>query len=442
MNWLARQRLLIRILVNGVLLLTVAAIVSFELYSILMRPQFDYDSGRLQTFIASDACARVSENGGDPPGHRRYESTVYKLDGTLVRTWITPEFPPVEGKDLEVLKATGRVDLQGKAQARQAFLCADLLPGAYAVVGPSPLRFSFDRAALMLAISILAVAIGAVPLVRSITQPIERIAAATRAFGKGDFSARAPTDRKDEIGDLAHVFNDTADRLVRLMRAEKELMANVSHELRTPLARIRVVLESAQEDPARAQALLQEIEYDLNDLERLVEDVMETMRLDTGSVSGDLQLPVRLEEIDGSAFLTNAGQRFIKNHSKRSLTVDVPAELRFQADERLLRRVIDNLLDNARKYSEENSTIVLRGRSLGGQVHISIEDRGIGIDKEDLGKVFTPFFRTDRSRSRATGGAGLGLALAKRIVDAHDGRIEVESEVGTGTHVHVVLKGA
>jgi len=433
-----RQRLLFRVVALFAILLGVASIVSYTCAALLLKPQFDEDSGRLEAYIASDACARTADHEPDTVGLKRYESTVYNLEGSLIRTWATPPFEPVGGEALDKLKKDGHLDL--KASSQKAFLCEEL-PGAYAVVGPSALRFSFDRTAINVVISIVAVAIGAIPLVRSIVGPIERVAGATRAFGQGDFSVRAPAERGDEVGDLGKAFNEMAERLAQLMRAEKELMANVSHELRTPLARIRVVLESAQEDPERAQALLHEIEYDLNDLERLVEDVMETMRLDIGSAMSDphLHLPVRLAKIDVAAFASNTAQRFSKNHPSRKLEVVVPAGLTIRADERLLRRLVDNLLDNARKYSENETTITIRAKAEGELVRLSVEDKGIGIDSADVDKVFLPFFRTDRSRSRKTGGVGLGLALAKQIIDAHGGKISVESEPGKGTRVHVLL---
>lgn len=432
-----RQRLLFRVVGLFAILLGVASIFSYTCASLLLKPQFDADSGRLEAFIASDACARTADHEPDTSGLKRYESTIYLLDGTLVRTWATPPFAPVEREALEAMKRDGRVELKGRNM--KAFLCEEL-PGAYAVVGPSALRFSFDRTAINVVLSIVAVAIGAIPLVRSIVGPIERVAAATRAFGQGDFSVRAPAERQDEVGDLGTAFNEMAERLAQLMRAEKELMANVSHELRTPLARIRVVLESAQEDPERAQALLREIEYDLNDLERLVEDVMETMRLDIGSAMSDPHLTVRAAKVDVADFLANSAQRFSKNHPARKLKVNVPEGLAVRADERLLRRLIDNLLDNARKYSEDETPIAIYAAPDGESVRITVEDKGIGIDSADVEKVFLPFFRTDRSRSRKTGGVGLGLALAKRIIDAHNGKIVVESEPGKGTRVHVVLE--
>jgi signal transduction histidine kinase len=110
-----------------------------------------------------------------------------------------------------------------------------------------------------------------------------------------------------------------------------------------------------------------------------------------------------------------------------------------EGDQALLQRAVDNLLDNARKYSEADQPVALRASAGDGRLVVEVQDRGIGIDPADLPKLFTPFFRTDRSRSRASGGVGLGLAMAKRIVEAHGGTISAESRSNAGTTFRVTL---
>jgi signal transduction histidine kinase len=117
--------------------------------------------------------------------------------------------------------------------------------------------------------------------------------------------------------------------------------------------------------------------------------------------------------------------------------LDRPASL--TADRALLRRAIDNLLDNAQKYSDPDAPVRLCARVESGAAVIEVEDRGAGIPEEDLPNLFRPFFRGDRSRTRATGGVGLGLVLARRIVEAHGGRLEIESRVGEGTTARIAL---
>jgi len=217
----------------------------------------------------------------------------------------------------------------------------------------------------------------------------------------------------------------------------------VSHELRTPLARIRVVLELAAEgDPERTRAFLSEISADLSELENLLKDVLTGARLEMvdGATSAADVSPHR-RETTPNAIADRATERFRMNHPTRTLDVDVASELpRISVDPMLFRRAIDNLLENADRYSPDPSTAVaLTVRAADGSVEFTVSDRGMGIAKEDLPLVFTPFFRAERSRSRDTGGVGLGLALVKRIALAHGGTVAVDSDLGAGTTVTIAI---
>jgi two-component system OmpR family sensor kinase len=279
---------------------------------------------------------------------------------------------------------------------------------------------------------------------RSLARPLQALAATTREFGAGRLDIRAKMKRADEIGEVAKAFDDMAERITTLLQTERELLANVSHELRTPLARIRVALDLANEaDPGDARVSLGEIAQDLAELERIVDDVLASARLalDVGAPSSSPGMLVRAERLDAHALLDKSVARFRAAHPNRPLHVrmspDLPA---IMADAVLLRRVVDNLLDNAHKYTESaKKPIVLEARAADDFVLIEVEDQGVGIDKADLERLFEPFFRADRSRTRATGGLGLGLALARRVVDAHKGTITFTSEIGKGTTARVRL---
>jgi signal transduction histidine kinase len=149
---------------------------------------------------------------------------------------------------------------------------------------------------------------------------------------------------------------------------------------------------------------------------------------------------LRREPVLASELLARAAVRFRRLHPQRVLELDGAAVRQpLEADPGLLDRVLDNVLDNAAKYSDAASPITLSASEAEGGAAIVVRDWGIGISSEDLQRVFTPFFRGDRSRTRDTGGVGLGLALAKRIVEAHGGRITLESRPGEGTNVRVWL---
>jgi signal transduction histidine kinase len=282
---------------------------------------------------------------------------------------------------------------------------------------------------------------------RSLARPLQKLADTTRAFGKGQLDARANMSRSDEIGEVAKAFDDMAERIAKLLQTERELLANVSHELRTPLARIRVALDLANEgDPRMAMESLGEIAQDLAELERIVDDVLASARLalDASAPASRPTMLVRTERLDTEALIDKSVARFKAAHPERTLEVRLGKHLpAIMADAVLIRRVFDNLLDNAHKYTEEaKEPIALEAHADGDAVVIEVKDHGIGIDKADLARLFEPFFRADRSRTRSTGGLGLGLALARRVVDAHNGSITFTSEVGSGTVARVRLPGA
>ena len=279
---------------------------------------------------------------------------------------------------------------------------------------------------------------------RALTRPLADLAATARAFGQGRLEARSGIARKDEFGEVAKAFDEMADRIEKLVRAEKELLANVSHELRTPLARIHVALDLAAEGGAgMARESLSEIAEDLAELERIVGDVLMATRLSLrdGVTTGHSLPPLRQVSVDTRALLDKALARFHSVHPDRGLDVKLASDMRtLHADPVLLRRVIDNLLENAHKYTEDRARqIAVVGTSENDVVVIEIRDRGIGIGKDDLLRVFDPFFRADRSRTRATGGLGLGLALVRSIVEAHGGHVVLKSELGIGTCARIEL---
>ena len=309
---------------------------------------------------------------------------------------------------------------------------------------PRP-RFYALPPVLTVLVGLVIILVGAALNTRWLTRPLERLSRAVHSLGRGNFDARAPVDRNDELGEVAKVFNEMAQRVQQLLLAEKELLANVAHELRTPLARIRVATEIASEsDFDQMRASLADITLDLSELEVLTDDVLTATRFQLSSGPLPAMFDLCVEETCAQMVAERAAERFRIRHPSRTLILECSQQLpTVEVDRGLFRRVIDNLLENADKYSPEPSTpISLR---LFGQEHwvfFEVRDAGSGITSEDLPHIFTPFFRAERSRSRATGGVGLGLTLAKRIVEAHSGGIELTSELGLGTSVRVRLPAA
>jgi two-component system, OmpR family, sensor kinase len=297
-----------------------------------------------------------------------------------------------------------------------------------------------------LGLGLLIVGVGAVLMSRWIVRPLEHLSRAARALGEGDLRARSGLSRRDEVGEVSRTFDEMAERVEHLVRAEKELLANVSHELRTPLARIRVALDLAVEGDAQAaREALAEIEVDLAELETLLEDVLAAARMEMhGGKATPAAFALRLEEVVPATLVESAAARFRSHHPDRELVVTVDDGLPLvRVDRMLVRRTVDNLLENAHKYSPNaDRPVRLRARARDGRLLLDVEDQGMGIPAEDLPHVFTPFFRGERSRSRGAGGVGLGLTLAKQIAEAHGGSIDVESTVAEGTTVRVELPSA
>jgi len=281
--------------------------------------------------------------------------------------------------------------------------------------------------------------LGALLTARWIVRPIERLSRTARALGAGDLKARSRLERSDEIGELGYRLDEMADRIEGLLVSEKELLANVAHELRTPLTRIGVALDLASEgDAEAARASLAEIAVDVSELETIVDDILMAMRFE---IAGGAQLPLRRAVTAPAEIARAAEDRLRGRHPGRPLEVAVADGLPpIHVDPRLFRRVIDNLLENAHKYSPDpEARIDLAVTREAGGVVFEIRDRGAGITAEDVPRVFAPFFRGDRSRSREAGGVGLGLTLARRIVGAHGGTIDLASAPGVGTTVRVAV---
>ncbi len=294
---------------------------------------------------------------------------------------------------------------------------------------------------LAIGATLFVIALVSLVLSRSLVRPIRRIRGAAQAFGDGDLTARSNLARGDELGELAHSFDEMADRLASLIQSQKTLLANVSHELRTPLARIRVALDLAEEgDAEEARSSLKEIGGDLAELERLISDVLVTARLELAQgKAGAGELPLRRERFEVAELLKRLAAQ---SGTRVQLELKEPLPM-LSADPVLLRRAVANLLENALQHSGTLEPVLLSAamekKREKAQLVIEVVDQGEGIAAEELSKLMVPFARGDKSRARTTGGLGLGLALSKRIVEAHGGTLTLASELAKGTTCRIVL---
>jgi signal transduction histidine kinase len=431
-----------RIYRHGLLLLFLVALALAAMGWALGRRLPPREPEKIVAYLASRVDERLGDRARLDADLRELreglglDTTVFDPAGKVV-TATGVAAPPLSAAQVAGL-ADGPSHVGGRG-----FVFAARLPSGegYLVLGPGPHAPPYGRWALFATAVLLVLAVGSYPTARSIASPLERLTAVAGRLGEGDLSVRTGLRARGEVGDLARAFDDMAERLERLVRAERELLANVSHELRTPLSRIRVALELAAEgDHEKARRYLSEIGDDLAELDGLVEEILTAARLTGAGPNG---LPVHRAPIALTELVADLAARFRAADPGRQLTVEVGEGLPpVEADAPLLRRLLENLLDNARKYSEPDAPVTLAARAEAAGVAIEVRDRGIGIEAADLPRLFTPFFRTDRSRARGTGGVGLGLTLAKRIAEAHGGTIAVSSAPGEGTTVRVVLPAA
>lgn len=260
---------------------------------------------------------------------------------------------------------------------------------------------------LMLALLALAVGIGAYPVVRRLTSRLERLQAGVESLGAGELSARVKVEGRDEVARLAGSFNRAAGRIEDLVGAHKMLLANASHDLRTPLARIRMTVELMKEnaDPKRKA----ELEQDVAELDALIDEILLASRLDAlKGLEAD-------EEVDLLALAAEECARY-----ENAELDGEPVTLR--GDPRLLRRMIRNLLENAKRHGAP--PIEVRVSRAGDGVEIAVCDRGPGVPEAERERVFDPFYRppyNHAGRAEETTGAGLGLALVRQIARKHGG---------------------
>ena len=229
------------------------------------------------------------------------------------------------------------------------------------------------------------------------------------------------------------VLHDVTE-LRRLERVRQDFVANVSHEFKTPLTAIQgfaeTLLGGALEDPKNNRRFLEIMRDHANRLARLTDDLLKLARIEAGKLELEF-LPVGVIE-----FIERCAETALMKASRKQITLDIeipPGLPPVRGDASLLRDVLQNLVDNAIQYTPPGGRIRVSARVNSNEMVIEVMDTGIGIPLIDQERIFERFYRVDAARSREAGGTGLGLSIAKHIIDAHDGRLWVESTVGEGS---------
>ncbi len=275
-------------------------------------------------------------------------------------------------------------------------------------------------------------------LARYLTRPIRYLRAATRQLADGELNVRVTPRigrRRDEIADLGLDFDRMAERLERLLNAQRQLLRDISHELRSPLARLQVALELARKRGQGAERELDRIEQEARRLETLIDQLLSLQRLESGSVA-----PVR-ETVDLAALLHSVARdaSFEAEHRQRRVILGHVQACAVAGDQRLLRSALDNLLRNAVQHTAIDTTVELSLSAERDTALIRVRDHGPGVPEADLPRLFEPFFRVQAARERSTGGYGLGLAITARAVQVHGGTLEARNAPDGGLEVSVRL---
>ena len=288
---------------------------------------------------------------------------------------------------------------------------------------------------------------------RPLADRIGRVREGTARIAAGDLESEVPVEGHDEVAGLAEDFNRmalalraAAEREREMEKTRRDLIAAVSHDLRTPLASTRALIEAVADgvadDPEAEARYLASARRELAHLSRLVDDLFELARIDAGVLQLTMEAASLHDLISDtiSSFKPQADNRGIRLVGEVSGDVDPVL-----ANPPRLQRVLHNLVSNALRHTPADGTVALRAARQGVEVRVEVSDTGEGIAPEDLPRVFERSFRAERSRSRASDddpGAGLGLAIARGLVEAHGGTMDVESGPDRGSRFRFTLRRA
>jgi signal transduction histidine kinase len=271
-------------------------------------------------------------------------------------------------------------------------------------------------------------------LVRWILLPVNELSRVIQEIREGKRYVSFSYTSHDEFGQLFRYFTDMVEQLRFSEERQQELISAIAHDFRTPLTTIKgyasYIGSGRVTDLGRIQKQMTKIEQKTADLEKLLDELQDFTQQST-------ELKLNISRIHVKSFVNSIAEDYVVKTREAGLSfrwkIRVSGELYIEADEGKLRRVLENLLNNAIYYNKPNGSILLTCDQRDGHVLFSVIDKGEGISAEDLPKVFTKFYRAEKSRNRNSGGTGLGLTICQSIVQRHGGNISVTSELGEGS---------
>lgn len=283
------------------------------------------------------------------------------------------------------------------------------------------------------AASASAAVFAALLLARDVARGLDRLRSSSVALAGGDLGARAVEHGPAELADMAHSFNAMAENLARLFDARRELVAWASHDLRTPIAALQAMLEAVEDGLATPEHYLPAMQEQVRTLAQLVDDLFELARIDAGA------LTLELREAEIATLVASCVRGIEAEAQARGIRLEarVVNGVTARCEPEKVERVLYNLLTNALRHTPSDGSVAVLVERGPGEVQVSVEDSGDGIDPEQAQKMFERFWRGD---PHATAGSGLGLAIARGLVEAHGGRIWAERRPEGGTRVSFTLE--
>ena len=274
---------------------------------------------------------------------------------------------------------------------------------------------------------------------QKIVRPIKNIIRTTEKITTDDLSQRIVEPKSDdELKTLTQIINQMLDRLENAFDNQSKFVSDASHELRTPLAIIKGYAEIIKKRRFADEEIFEEsIDSIINETENMKNLVQKLLFLAKGEIT---KINTNFQIIEMKDFIQQIHTDTEVSSKTHKFYLEKDEKYKVKADVTLLQQAIRALLENAMKYSENNTNIYIKSSVIDGKNGaVSIRDEGVGISEEDTRRIFDRFYRVDDSRTKTTGGTGLGLAIVKRIVEIHKGEIRINSELGKGTEISIVL---
>ena len=273
---------------------------------------------------------------------------------------------------------------------------------------------------------------------RRILKPINNVIKTAKSISTDDLSKRIEIPKEeDELQNLTLIINEMLDRLETSFENQKKFVSDASHELRTPLAIIKGYAEIIRKrGTTDIDIFVESIDSIISETDNMRNLIQKLLFLAKGEIT---KINTKFVDIDANEMVHQIHSDTVVSNKTHNFYLETGENYKIKGDETLLQQAIRALIENATKYSEPNTNIYIKSFIKDGFGRISIRDEGVGISEEDAKRIFDRFYRVDLSRTKATGGTGLGLAIVKRIVEIHNGKIEIDSKMNEGTEISIVL---